>query len=164
MYRVYRGDVSKLTDVVRCQVTFPNLLKMTAFMNHLLELHKQSNIEILRIRNRLDIDYNAMQLTGGYRDCNLKIRVAFDLHKTDGAVMFMNVSRPQAIDEGHVKKNCCGLRPSAQIAPGNDEDDECLSELSFIFELQLILQVRCDVSHASCHVCECAVVFDTPYI
>ena len=65
VYRVYRGDVSKLTDVVRCQVVSPDLLKIEQFLEHLQRLHKESSLEVLRIRNRLDDDYPALALTGG---------------------------------------------------------------------------------------------------
>ncbi len=65
MYRVYRGDVSKLTDVVRCQVVFPDLLKVEEFLKHLRDLHDNLRLDVVRIRNRLDDSYNAPHLTGG---------------------------------------------------------------------------------------------------
>ena len=147
VYRVYRGDVSKLTDVVRCQVAFPNLYKMKHFMNHLLNLHRQSSIEILRVRNRLDDDYDAVALTGGYRDCNVKIRLAFDLHKTDGSVMFMDVSRPKVDYGDQVEKICFGLIRLGTESDKNEpeETDKSASRLHFICELQLILKVRCEL-------------------
>ena len=154
VYRVYRGDVSKLTDVVRCQILFPDLSKVEEFLDHLLKLHKESSIDILRIRNRLDDDYNAFALTGGYRDCNLKIRLAFELHKTDGSVLFTNVSRPKEIVKDQAKKCCFGVVGTVVTATDSDEPSNP-GELHFICELQLILQVRGDIIRLTCHACEC---------
>ncbi len=154
VYRVYRGDVSKLTDVVRCQILFPDLSKIQEFLDHLLKLHNESSIDILRVRNRLDDDYKALELTGGYRDCNLKIRLAFELHKTDGSVLFTNVSRPKESVEDQAKKCCFGVVGSTATVTDSDEPGNP-GELHFICELQVILQVRGDIICLSCHSCEC---------
>jgi hypothetical protein len=156
VYRVYRGDVSKLTDVVRCQILFPDLLKIQEFLDYLLKLHKESSIDILRMRNRLDVEYEAFTLTGGYRDCNLKIRLAFELHKTDGSVLFTKVSRPKEIVKDQAKKCCFGAVGSVAAATDSDERDEPGNpgELHFICELQLILQVRGDIIRFACECCD----------
>jgi hypothetical protein len=142
VYRVYRGDVSKLTDVVRCQIVFPDLSKVAAFMKHLQELHKSLNIQVLRIRNRLEDNYDAAALTLGYRDCNVKIRIPFELDNVTGSVMFKKFTHDHEENDieqkyfwltGVIKKS---LTASEYLSFGRRAHT-----LYFICEIQLILQV-----------------------
>jgi hypothetical protein len=143
VYRVYRGDVSKLTDVVRCQIVFPDLSKVAAFMNRLQVLHKTLNIQVLRIRNRLDDNYDAATLTLGYRDCNIKIRIPFELDNSTGSVIFKKFPYDHA--ENVVKQSffwLTGVIQKSLTASEYISFRRRAKTLYFICELQLILQVR----------------------
>ncbi len=139
MYRVYRGDVSKLTDVVRCQIVFAELPQVHAFLSRLKLLHDKDRLEIIRIRNRMDDDYNATALTAGYRDCNVKVQLAFELDNTSGAVRFQEISRSEDTDESRVIKSCFGL--GSFVTKELKSCHAHSKQLHFVCELQLILQV-----------------------
>jgi hypothetical protein len=48
------------------------------------EIHKDKTVRIVRIKNRLTPDYNAAEITGGYRDVALNIRMSsLSLHSAD---------------------------------------------------------------------------------
>ena len=147
VYRVYRGDVSKLTDVVRCQIVFSSLPQVKKFIEHLHQLHAKSRIDILRIRNRMDAGYDAKNLTAGYRDCNVKVGLAFELDNTSGGVSFKDILRPQNDSTRiGVKKSCFGLGTFVSKELQNCHSDS--RRLYFVCELQLILQVRSSVASA----------------
>lgn len=147
VYRVYRGDVSKLTDVVRCQIVFSSLPQVKKFIEYLHQLHVKSSIDILRIRNRMDAEYDAKNLTAGYRDCNVKVGLAFELDNTSGGVTFKDILRPQNDSTRiGVKKSCFGLGAFVTKELKNCHSDS--RRLFFVCELQLILQVRPPVASA----------------
>ncbi len=78
-----------------------------------------------------------------YRDCNIKIRVAFELDKTNGAVMFVNVpSRSKNDAEKNKSSKCCfGLTGNVTKSLGFGVESRNPNEHHFICELQLILKV-----------------------
>lgn len=127
---------------MRCQIVFPDLLTVASFLKHLQELHKTLNIQVLRIRNRMEDDYDAAALTLGYRDCNVKIRIPFELDNVTGSVMFKKIPHDHGenvIEQkyfwltGVIKKS---LTASEYLSFGRRANT-----LYFICELQLILQV-----------------------
>ncbi len=103
-------------------------------------LHDSSRLEILRIRNRMDDEYAALSLTAGYRDCNVKIRLSFELDNTSGAVSFKEISK--AASDGNqfrILRSCFELGAFVTKDLGSCHADS--NRLHFVCELQLILQV-----------------------
>ena len=95
----------------------------------------------------LDAEYDAKNLTAGYRDCNVKVGLAFELDNTSGGVSFKDILRPQNDSTRiGVKKSCFGLGAFVSKELQNCHSDS--SRLYFVCELQLILQVRSSVASA----------------
>ncbi|EKX48175.1 hypothetical protein GUITHDRAFT_106250 [Guillardia theta CCMP2712] len=68
--RTYSGDVYKLTDVARQSIIFHDV---EALVTCLRLLQQDPDIQIVRVKNRLDPDHASWQ-TAGYRDLMLKLR------------------------------------------------------------------------------------------
>ena len=69
--RCYNGEVSKLTDFCRQAIIFDSVADITRCLN---EIRKDRSVSIVRIKNRLDPQFDAAR-TAGYRDVNLNIRI-----------------------------------------------------------------------------------------
>ena len=76
--RCYNGDVSKLTDFCRQAIIFDSVADITRCLN---EIQNDQSVSIVRIKNRLDPQYDVAQ-TAGYRDVNINIRM---LHRDSDA-------------------------------------------------------------------------------
>jgi len=72
LMRVYREDVSKLLDVCRQSIVFDRISDLTVCLRAIMN---DPEVEIVRIKNRLDPNYNAIQ-SAGYRDVALNMRIS----------------------------------------------------------------------------------------
>jgi len=70
--RVYGGDCSRLLDICRECLVFDVLEDLVAMLDR---LRQDPEIEIVRIKNRLDPNYNSSTLSAGYRDVMVNIQV-----------------------------------------------------------------------------------------
>ena len=68
--RSYGEDASRLVDVCRQSIVFDDLQGVSACLS---KIAADTDVELLRVKNRLDLDYNAT-LSGGYRDVNINLR------------------------------------------------------------------------------------------
>jgi len=66
--RVYGGDCSRLLDICRELLVFDVLEDLVVMLDR---LRQDPEIEIVRIKNRLDPNYNASLLSAGYRYTNM---------------------------------------------------------------------------------------------
>ena len=86
---------------------------------------------------------NNLTILARYRDCNIKIRVAFELDKTNGAVMFVKLPSRSSDDVAKLnsKRSCFGLTRNVtkSLALANEKKNP--NQLQFVCELQLILKV-----------------------
>ncbi len=64
-------DVSKLVDICRQSIVFDSVGGIVACLSSILQ---DKDVEVLRIKNKLDPAYNSAQ-SAGYRDVALNIRV-----------------------------------------------------------------------------------------
>ncbi|EKX38216.1 hypothetical protein GUITHDRAFT_115559 [Guillardia theta CCMP2712] len=71
LVRSYFGRVSKLTDVVRQTIVFKELRQLVECVEVIIN---DPEVEVVRIKNRLDPDYDA-STSGGYRDVGINLRV-----------------------------------------------------------------------------------------
>ena len=71
--RVYGNDCSLLLDICREVLIFDELDHLHAM---LLSLEEDPDVVIVRIKNRLDLDYNSA-LSSGYRDVMINIRLGW---------------------------------------------------------------------------------------
>jgi hypothetical protein len=113
-------------------------------MKYLQELHKTLNIQVLRIRNRLEDNCDAAALTLGYRDCNIKIRIPFELDNVTGSVMFKKFPRDHrenVIEQKYFGFWLTGVTKKSLTASEYLSFGRRAHTLYFICELQLILQV-----------------------
>jgi hypothetical protein len=79
--RCYNGNVSELLDICRQLIVFDTISDIHRCLE---EIHKDKTVRIVRIKNRLTPDYNAAEITGGYRDVALNIRMSsLSLHSAD---------------------------------------------------------------------------------
>ena len=79
--RCYNGNVSELLDICRQLIVFDTISDIHRCLE---EIHKDKSVRIVRIKNRLTPDYNASEITGGYRDVALNIRMSsLSLHGAD---------------------------------------------------------------------------------
>ena len=69
--RCYNGEVSQLTDVCRQAIIFDSVADITCCLK---EIRKDRSVSIVRIKNRLDPQFDATP-TAGYRDVNINIRI-----------------------------------------------------------------------------------------
>lgn len=67
-------DVSRLVDVCRHSIYFETL---SGVVDCLTAMANDSEIVLLRIKNRFDADYNA-ELSGGYRNLAVNLRIVSD--------------------------------------------------------------------------------------
>jgi hypothetical protein len=74
-------DVSKLVDICRQSIVFESV---DGIIKCLALITQDKDVEILRIKNKLDPAYNSAQ-SAGYRDVALNIRVATPEAKALGA-------------------------------------------------------------------------------
>ena len=84
-----------------------------------------------------------MTILARYRDCNIKIRVAFELDKTNGAVMFVKLPSRSSDDVAKLnsKRSCFGLTRNVTKSLALDNEKKNPNQLQFVCELQLILKV-----------------------
>jgi len=74
-------DVSELLDVCRQLIVFDTISDIHRCLE---EIHNDKTVRIVRIKNRLTPDYNAHEITAGYRDVALNIRISgLLLHTAD---------------------------------------------------------------------------------
>jgi len=78
--RSYGGDCSRLLDICRQSCVFENVKDLQLCLQ---VLRTDSEVNILRLKNRLDPGYNASQ-TGGYRDVALNLQIRTDLTRRLG--------------------------------------------------------------------------------
>ncbi|EKX31665.1 hypothetical protein GUITHDRAFT_122152 [Guillardia theta CCMP2712] len=71
LVRSYFGRVSKLTDVVRQTIVFKELRQLVECVEVIIN---DPEVEVVRIKNRLDPDYDA-STSGGYRDVGINLRL-----------------------------------------------------------------------------------------
>lgn len=64
----YRGNLSRITDFRRASIVFPDLETMITFLSEARTTTWASRLLIKRITNRFDENYNANELSAGYRD------------------------------------------------------------------------------------------------
>jgi hypothetical protein len=78
-----------------------------------------------------------------YRDCNIKIRVAFELDKTNGAVMFVKLPALSSNEVAKLnsKRSCFWLTRNVTKSLALDNEQKNPNQLQFVCELQLILKV-----------------------
>jgi hypothetical protein len=70
--RVYGGDCSRLLDICRDCLVFDDLEDLVVMLDR---LRKDPEIKIVRIKNRLDPNYDSSTLSAGYRDVMVNIQV-----------------------------------------------------------------------------------------
>ena len=70
-WRCYGGDTSFLVDICRDALVFETIDQLRAT---LMAIHHDPEITILRIKNRLDPDYDSA-LSAGYRDVMINVRI-----------------------------------------------------------------------------------------
>ena len=68
--RSYGEDASRLVDVCRQCIVFDDLQGVSACLS---KIAADTDVKLLRVKNRLDLAYNA-SLSGGYRDVNINLR------------------------------------------------------------------------------------------
>uniref|UniRef100_A0A7S0HFA5 Uncharacterized protein n=1 Tax=Hanusia phi TaxID=3032 RepID=A0A7S0HFA5_9CRYP len=68
--RIYSSDVSKIMDIVRQSIIFDSVLDLSTCLRVIFE---DEDVEIVRVKNRLDRRYDA-SATAGYRDVLLNLR------------------------------------------------------------------------------------------
>ena len=69
--RSYGQDVSRVLDVVRQSIVFKSVQDLMSCFSSIAADHE---VEVIRIRNRYDINYNS-NMSGGYRDVNMNLRI-----------------------------------------------------------------------------------------
>jgi hypothetical protein len=125
--RCYNGDVSRLTDFCRQAIIFDSVADITRCLN---EIQNDQSVSIVRIKNRLDPQYDVTD-TAGYRDVNINIRM---LHRDSDA------SKKCDHLLGGNEDNVAGLGLSAPGNwPGGGAQGEPLATL-LISEVQLVLR------------------------
>ena len=102
--RAYGLDVSRLVDVCRQAIVFEELKDISACLG---SITADPDVAILRIKNRLDPDYDS-DLSGGYRDVNVNLRFAspfaallgIETHVCELQLILRGVAELKS-DEGH---------------------------------------------------------------
>ena len=89
--RSYRDDVSLLLDVCRQAIVFEEVKDLT---DCLAKIRDDPEVRIVRIKNRLDADYDVME-TAGYRD--VAINLVIGTPEMQRLVMSHHVSEVQLI-------------------------------------------------------------------
>ena len=69
--RSYGQDVSRVLDVVRQSIVFKSVQDLMSCFSIIAADHE---VEVIRIRNRYDINYDS-NMSGGYRDVNINLRI-----------------------------------------------------------------------------------------
>jgi len=110
VYRCYRSDPSLLTDLVRCQVVFVELCDIDTFMKELRKAEECRFLDVLRIRNRFDKDYDATKNSGGFRDCCVKLRLYFIVHHQKGHAEFCRKPDDGAVCSAKVFSLICEVQ------------------------------------------------------
>ncbi len=73
-------EVSKLIDICRQSIVFESISDLTKC---LVSISDDDDVIILRVKNRLDLGYNAA-LSAGYRDVCLNLRFSSELTQSLG--------------------------------------------------------------------------------
>lgn len=71
LLRVYQADVSKLVDVCRQSIVFNSMTDLARGFDVVVG---DPHVDVLRVVNRLDVEYDARE-SAGYRDVKLNIRI-----------------------------------------------------------------------------------------
>ena len=69
--RVFRGDTSRLADIVRFAIYFDTFTDLTSAMGVIVS---DFDIKVELVKSRLRVDYDSRP-TAGYRDVNLKLKI-----------------------------------------------------------------------------------------
>ncbi|KAL3910639.1 MAG: hypothetical protein SGARI_002024, partial [Bacillariaceae sp.] len=79
----YRGDASKVLDLVRAMIVFETLPDIAKTLQTLDQYDKAGQIKVVRGKDRLSTYFNASQHAGGYRDILLNIQIEVKDSKVD---------------------------------------------------------------------------------
>jgi len=104
LMRSYREDVSRLLDVCRQSIMFESVKDIHDCLQTIME---DPEVEIVRIKNRLDPNYNSFE-SAGYRDLALNLRIGnhqsaklgLDTHVCEVQLLLIEVSKIKN-DSGH---------------------------------------------------------------
>jgi len=104
LMRSYREDVSRLLDVCRQCIVFESVKDLTSCLRL---IHDDPEVEIVRIKNRLDPSYNSTE-SAGYRDVALNLRIcnqqsahmALDTHVCEVQLLLKQIAEIKK-DSGH---------------------------------------------------------------
>jgi hypothetical protein len=102
--RSYGQDVSRLLDICRQAIVFEGFRDLSACLGLIAA---DPDVQILRIKNRLDPDYDA-SASGGYRDVNINLRlrtgaarrVGVDSHVCEVQLLLLDMALLKS-SEGH---------------------------------------------------------------
>ena len=102
--RCHGQDVSRLLDVCRQMIAFDGFSDLSACLGLMAS---DPHVQILRVKNRLDPDYDS-SVSGGYRDVNVNLRirspaaalVGADSHVCEVQLLLRGMALLKS-DEGH---------------------------------------------------------------
>mmetsp|Transcript_16788 Transcript_16788/g.26029 ORF Transcript_16788/g.26029 Transcript_16788/m.26029 type:complete len:219 (-) Transcript_16788:57-713(-) len=103
-FRSYAGDMSRLVDICRAAIVFEKVHDLASCVRVLKE---DPDIQVHRVKNRLDASYNARE-TAGYRDVCINLRVVtpftmawgLDTHVCELQLILMSIAQMKH-EEGH---------------------------------------------------------------
>ena len=103
--RSYGEDASRLVDVCRQAVVFDTLRDVRAC---LAAMTADTEVELVRVKNRCDPGYDAALLSAGYRDVNVNLRLrckaaqrlGVDLHVCEVLLLLRGIAEVKS-EEGH---------------------------------------------------------------